>query len=92
MMPVLFSFFARRMSSVVRTSVRISPYSRICCFISAMLSTVFWKLSQTDTVQFTAVTPPLRMSSNTERSNFEMFRPSMMLLSCKVLIVCSRRT
>ena len=55
------------MSSVVRTSVRISPYSRICCFISAMLSTVFWKLSQTDTVQFTAVTPPFRMSSNTER-------------------------
>jgi len=72
---------ARWMSSVVRTSVSSSPLSRICFFIEPMLSTVFAKFSQTDTVQLAAVMPPLCMSSNTERSNFEMFRPSMMMLS-----------
>ncbi|MCY1488428.1 hypothetical protein D9M68_221200 [compost metagenome] len=69
------------MSSVVRTSVSSSALSRICFFISAMLSTVLVKFSHTDTVQFAAVMPPLCMSSKTERSNLEMFRPSMMMLS-----------
>jgi hypothetical protein len=32
-------------------------------------------------VQFAAVMPPRRMSSNTGFSNFEMFNPSMMMLS-----------
>ncbi len=73
---------------MVRTSVSNSLFSRICCFINAMLSTVLAKLSQTETVQFVAVMPPFCMSSNTERSNREIFRPSMMMLfSCRVLIL-----
>lgn len=75
------SFFARKMSSVVRTSVSSSLLSRIFFFITPMLSTVLVKFSHTDTVQFAAVMPPLRMSSNTGFSNFEMFSPSMMMLS-----------
>ena len=39
------------------------------------------KFSHTQQVQFAAVSPPRRMSSNTERLQLEMIRPSKMIAS-----------
>ena len=96
-MPIRPSALARRMSAASRTSVSRSSFWRIICFIAAMLSTVWAKPSQTDTVQLAAVRPARRMSSNTDRSHLEMMRPSMTTLSrCRafdeVSVVGSRRT
>jgi hypothetical protein len=45
------------------------------------LRIVWVKFSHTQQVQFAAVKPPRRISSNTSRPKFEMIRPSMMMLS-----------
>lgn len=69
------------MSAVVRTGITRSLFSRISFWLAAMLFTVAWKPSHTDTVQFAAVRPPLRMSSNSSRFHLAMIRPSMTMLS-----------
>src|SRR3990167_1299768 len=80
-MPVLPSSLALRMSAVVRTGITRSLLSRISFWLAAMLFTVAWKPSHTDTVQLAAVRPPLRMSSNSSRFHLAMIRPSMTILS-----------
>jgi hypothetical protein len=85
MMPVLPSSFARRMSAVVRTGMMRSALSKKCRFHPAMLRIVPSKFSHTEQVQFAAVSPPPRMSSNTARENLEMMSPSMTTRSwCKL--------
>ncbi len=75
------------MSAVLRTRVSRSLFSRMDFFIWAMLCTVLLKSSHTETVQLAAVRPPFFMSSKTERSHFEMMRPSMTMASwCKLLM------
>ena len=55
-----------------------------CRFQPAMLRIVLSKFSHTEQVQFAAVSPPRRMSSNTAREKFEMISPSMTTMSrCK---------
>ncbi|MNM80564.1 hypothetical protein D3C81_925360 [compost metagenome] len=80
-MPVLPSSLALRMSAVVRTGITRSAFSRISFWLAAMLLTVAWKPSQTDTVQLAAVRPPLRMSSNSSRFHLAMISPSITMLS-----------
>ena len=94
MMPVLPSSFARRMSAVVRTGMMRSALSEKCRFQPAMLRIVPSKFSHTEQVQFAAVSPPRRMSSNTARENFEMISPSMTTRSwcklvCRAATLCS---
>ena len=55
-----------------------------CRFQPAMLRIVPSKFFHTEQVQFAAVSPPRRMSSNTAREKFEMISPSMTTMSrCK---------
>ena len=78
MMPVLPSSLACRMSAVVCTCMIRSPFSRNQAFQRGdIVASCRVKPSQTEQVQLAAVSPPLRMSSNTERPKSEMIRPSM---------------
>src|SRR6218665_3813338 len=91
-MAVLPSCLACSMSAVLRARASKSPLSRISRFIRAMLATVPLKSSHTETVQLAPLRPPLRMSSKTGRSQWEMIRPSKTnAFWCKLLMVRSFR-
>ena len=82
------SRLARRMSSVVRAWISRSSCSTNHRFHWAMFRIVPRNPSQTEHVQFAALSPPRCMSSNTARLHFEMISPSMTMASrCKSVIV-----
>ena len=75
------SRFARRMSAVPctwRSRSSCSPSHRFHC---ATFSIVARKPSHTEQVQLAAVTPPARISSNTDRLHREMISPSIRIAS-----------
>src|SRR2546423_5134889 len=75
-MPVLPSRFARAMSAVVCTCVMRSACSTNHCFQRITFCIVPLKPSHMEQVQFAAVRPPRRMSSNTARLKLAMISPS----------------
>src|SRR5437868_1908154 len=75
-MPVLPSRFARAMSAVVCTCVMRSACSTNHCFQRITFCIVPLKPSHMEQVQFAAVRPPRRMSSNTVRLKLAMISPS----------------
>src|SRR6185437_13498219 len=80
------------MSSVPKTWMIMSSYSRNHCFHSAMAFMLSGKPSQTLHVQFAAVMPPARMARKTSGPHFAMISPSMMIeSSCRLLGISSPR-